>query len=55
MYKVGDRVIVMRYHPASLGTIMYVKEFDIKKELYVVESDDGTIEHFRENELFLDK
>ena len=55
MYKVSDRVIIMRYHPAILGTIVYIKEYDIRKEIYIVEKDDKTIEHYREDELILDR
>lgn len=55
MYKVGDRVIVMRYNPVSLGTIMYVKEYDIRKEFYVIELDNGEIGYYKEDEVFLDK
>ena len=50
MRKVGETVIVTKYLTPYIGTVKYVKGFDMEQKWYIVEIN-GTIDHYKEEEL----
>ena len=49
-FRVGDKVLVIKNGTRS-GTVVYVKEFSIIRDFNIVEFEDGTRGHYKNEEL----